>query len=239
LAIPGLELIAAVAAALALAAGTAYLFWRHVWFWRNPVRVTPDTPGLVSAADGTVVYVKKVASADDVIHVKQGLAARLTDIVREDLPLPKLLIGVFMSPFDVHYNRAPLDGTVEFIRHHPGRGANVHMGPMHWRILARRPPYFTDSTHIVCNERMVTKINGHLRGRPLSCYVVQIAAKTVAGIDSYVPPGGEVTRGAIFGMIRIGSQVDIVVPWDEDMEVLVRPGDRVRAGETLLLSDRP
>jgi phosphatidylserine decarboxylase len=100
------------------------------------------------------------------------------------------------------------------------------MGPMHWRILLGRQPYYRDSAHIVQNERTVTKIAG--------CYVVQIAAKTVAGIDSYVKPGETVQRGAIFGMIRIGSQVDVVLPWREGLTVRVRPGERVRAGETVL-----
>ena len=98
---------------------------------------------------------------------------------------------------------------------------------MHWRILLRRPPYYRDSTHIVQNERTVTKIAG--------CYVVQIAARTVAGIDGYFRPGDYVERGAIFGMIRIGSQVDVVLPWCDGMKVRVRPGDRVRAGETVLV----
>jgi len=226
---------AGLVAGLLIAAVAAYCFWRYIWFFRNPLRTPPPGDSLVSAADGTVVYVRKLAAQDDVIHVKQGLAARLADIVREDEPLPKLLIGVFMSPFDVHYNRAPCDGEVEFVRHHAGQGRNVHMGPMHWRVLTRRPPYYAGSTHIVRNERTVTKINGSLRGATMSCYVVQIAAKTVAGIDSYVAPGDAVGRGAIFGMIRVGSQVDVVVPWRDGLNVRVKPGDRVRAGETVLV----
>jgi phosphatidylserine decarboxylase len=224
-----------IALSLALVAATAYLFWRYVWFWRKSRRTPPAQDGVLAAADGTVVYVKKLTEGDDVISVKRGLAARLADITREDAGLPKLLIGVFMSPFDVHYNRAPLTGRVEFVRHHPGRGRNLHMGKMHWRVLTRRKPYYEGSVHIVQNERTVTKINGLLKGAPVSCYVVQIAAKTVAGIDSYVNTGDDVARGAIFGMIRIGSQVDIVVPWRDDLKVRVQPGDRVRAGETLLV----
>lgn len=215
--------------------GAAYVFWRHVWFWRNPPRTPPAQAGLLAAADGTVVYVKKFTQEDEVISIKRGLAAKLVDITREDSPLPKLLIGVFMSPFDVHYNRAPLSGTVEFVHHHAGHGRNVDMGVMHRRVLARRGPYYEGSAHLVQNERTVTKINGILKGSPASCYVVQIAAKTVAGIDSYVKTGDDVERGAIFGMIRIGSQVDIVVPWRNDLRVWVEPGDRVRAGETLLV----
>jgi phosphatidylserine decarboxylase len=223
------------AVGIAAGAGIAYLFWRYVWFWRNPARVTPAAAGLVAAADGTVVYVKRLTAAEDVIHIKQGLAARLSDVVREDAALPKLLIGVFMSPFDVHYNRAPLTGVVEFVRHYPGTGRNLHMGAMHWRILLGREPYYRGSVHIVQNERTVTKVNGSLNGAELSCYVVQIAAKTVAGIDSYVSPGDTIDRGAIFGMIRIGSQVDLVIPWREGLNVRVAPGDRVRAGETVLV----
>lgn len=227
--------VAVATLAVALVAASMYLFWRYVWFFRNPRRVVPLGEGLVAAADGTVVYVQKLTSAEAVIHVKQGLAARLSDIVHEELDLPKLLIGVFMSPFDVHYNRAPLAGSIEFVRHHPGRAPNAHMGRMHWRVLAGREPFFDSSAHVVQNERTVTKINGALKGVSVACYVVQIAARTVAGIDSFVKPGDVITRGAIFGMIRIGSQVDLVVPWLDDMTVRVRPGDRVRAGQTVLV----
>ncbi|HEY6239343.1 MAG TPA: phosphatidylserine decarboxylase [Burkholderiales bacterium] len=218
----------------ALAVVAAYLYWRHFWFFRNPRRVAPRGEGVVSAADGTVVYVKKVEPGEPVISIKRGLSARLADILREDEDLPKLLVGVFMSPFDVHYNRAPLSGTVDFVRHHPGRGPNLHMGAMHWRVFRRQAPFHEGSEHIVQNERTVTKIKGSLKGTEFPCYVVQIAAKTVAGIDSYIKPGAVVERGAIFGMIRVGSQVDVVLPWREGMSVRVKPGDRVRAGETLL-----
>jgi phosphatidylserine decarboxylase len=141
-----------------------------------------------------------------------------------------------MSPFDVHYNRAPCSGTVRFVRHYPGQGRNLHMGAMHWRVLTRRRPYYRGSTHIVRNERTVTRIDGAIAGQPLSCYVVQIAARTVAGIDSYVEEGASVSKGSIFGMIRVGSQVDVVVPWRDGMRIMVQPGDRVRAGETVLVA---
>ncbi|MEJ2277690.1 MAG: phosphatidylserine decarboxylase, partial [Candidatus Lokiarchaeota archaeon] len=68
----------------------------------------------MSPADGTVVYVSPVEPQEEVITIKKGLAARITDIVREDLQVPKVLIGVFMSPFNVHYNRVPLTGKVDF-----------------------------------------------------------------------------------------------------------------------------
>ena len=229
---PGILSAGVIAAFVVL---VAYLFWRYVWFFRNPARATPCVEGVVSAADGTVVYVKKVRPGEPVVSIKHGVTAKLADILREDEALPKLLVGVFMSPFDVHYNRAPVAGTVEFVRRHPAHGANLHMGPMHWRVLLRYEPYYEGSEHIVQNERMVTKINGVFKGAALPCYVVQIAAKTVAAIDSYVKPGEVFERGVVIGMIRVGSQVDVVVQWRDGMNVRVQPGQRVRAGETVLV----
>jgi phosphatidylserine decarboxylase len=220
-------------------AALVFLYWRYLWFFRNPQRVPPQGDGILSPADGTVVYVKEVKPYEDVITIKRGVKATLKDIVREDIAAPKLLIGIFMSPFNVHYNRAPLSGEVEIIRHYPAEQRNRHMGPMHLRTLLKRRPYYRNSLHIVQNERTVTKINGEIGGAPVPCYVVQIAAKSVSGIDCYVKEGERVRKGEIFGMIRIGSQVDLVVPWEpmlyRGMRVLAKPGDKVRAGETVLI----
>ena len=233
---PSLDLVDALLAlgALGLVALVAYAYWRHVWFWRDPPRSPPEAEGVLSPADGTVVYVRDVAPGEPVINIKQGLAAHLPDLVGEDVQVRKWVIGIFMSPFNVHYNRAPLDARVEGITRHPGQG-NVHMGPMHWRTVLNRAPHYQNSTHIVRNERTVTRFVADYRQAPLPFYVVQIGALTVNGIDSYFSVGAEVARGQTFGMIRVGSQVDLVLTHREDLEVLVRPGQRVRAGETLLV----
>ena len=215
---------------------SGYLYWRYVWFFRNPLRVPPPGEGIVSPADGTVVYVSKVEPRQEVIMIKQGLPATLTDIVREDLATPKILIGIFMSPFSVHYNRAPLSGKIKFIRHHPAQGKNYCMAPMHWRTLLKRLPLYENSRHIVANERTVTNMAGQYKGETLSYYVVQIAGRSVNGIDSYFHPEEKINKGEVFGMIRIGSQVDLVVPLRPEMSIMVQPGDKVRAGETLLIA---
>lgn len=226
-------IVSALVAGGLLVAG--YFYWRHVWFFRNPPRTPPAEPGLVSPADGTVVYVRKVKPGEDVIVIKQGVRATVKDIAREDDGTPKLVIGIFMSPFDVHYNRAPLAGRVDFVRRHPAAGTNAYMSAMHWRTVLNRAPRYENSVHIVQNERAVTRFSGEYRGKPLSFYVVQIGARTVNGIDSFTPEGERVERGATFGMIRIGSQVDLIVPWREGLEMRVTPGDTVRAGETILI----
>jgi phosphatidylserine decarboxylase len=219
-----------------LTLAAACLYWRYVWFFRNPPRIPPPGENLVSPADGTVVYASLLKPHQDVVTIKQGVSARLTDIVREDLSQPKLLIGIFMSPFNVHYNRIPLAGRVAAVKHHPANPRNLPMLAMHWRTLLRRPPLYRQSRHIIENERTVTRVESTFKGARLSYYVVQIAGWSVAGIDSYVRVGEAVSKGKIFGMIRIGSQVDLVLPYQPGMDLLVKPGDRVRAGETTLVA---
>lgn len=229
---PSAGLIALAAAALA--AG-AYLFWRRYWFFRSPPRTAPAAEGLLSPADGTVVYARVVAEGEPVVVIKKGVSATVRDIAREDLDHAKVVIGIFMSPFDVHFNRAPISAQVGFIRRHAARGANRFMTAMHWRSLLGIRPLHEGSMHIVENERVVTQFTGTFRGLLTTCYVVQIGARTVNGIDCYVPVGGRVERGAVFGMIRVGSQVDLIVPWHEGLELAVLPGQRVRAGETIVV----
>jgi phosphatidylserine decarboxylase len=213
----------------------AYFFWRYLWFFRNPDRRIPDGDNIISPADGTVVYVEKVAPREPVISVKKKRKISVCDIVREDLEKTRILIGIFMSPFDVHYNRAPIAGEVAFIRHHSARRKNLHMGSMHWRSLFKYLPIYGNSPHIFENERTVTKINGPFRGELIPCYVVQIAGGSVSRIESSVCEGSRLEKGDIFGMIRMGSQVDVVVPYKTDMRINVAPGDKVRAGTSILI----
>lgn len=216
--------------------GGGFVFWRFFWFFRNPSRIAPSGEGLLSPADGTVVYVRTVEPKEPVVVIKKGQEARIIDILKEDDASPKVIIGVFMSPFNVHYNRAPMTGVVQAVTHYPAEPRNLHMGSMHWRSLLNRFPLYRNSLHIIQNERTVTRIRGMFKGASLTLYIIQIAAKSVRGIDVFIPVEGGVERGAVFGMIRIGSQVDLVVPWRADMEIKVAPGDRVRGGESVLIA---
>ncbi|HEX4445936.1 MAG TPA: phosphatidylserine decarboxylase, partial [Polyangiaceae bacterium] len=78
---------------VALACAGGFVFWRNFWFFRDPPRTPPPGAGLVSPADGTVVYVKKVDPGGDVVVIKQGVSAKVGDILREDFDRPKLVIG--------------------------------------------------------------------------------------------------------------------------------------------------
>ena len=80
------------------------------------------------------------------------------------------------------------------------------------------------------NERMTTVIE---RGN-LQVAVVQIASRLVRQIVSYVSVGREVKLGQRIGVIRLGSQVDLVVPARQDLRIMIKTGERVRAGQTVV-----
>jgi phosphatidylserine decarboxylase len=228
-------IVGGVVISLGLALLAAWAFWRYYWFWRNPSRTVPTGDHVLSPADGVVVYVKRADPHEPIISCKQGRAASINDIVREELGQSKILIGIFMSPFGVHYNRVPIAGNLAYKREYPAEGKNINMGSMHWRSVLKKFPIYGNSPHITQNNRMVTRFSGYLRGQEISCYVVQIGGGSVHGIDVYPEVGSRVEQGAIFGMIRIGSQVDLIVPDISGMEIKVAPGDRVVAGETVLI----
>ncbi len=220
----------------------AFVFWRYVWFSRNPKRTPPEGENILSPADGKVVYVRKVRSGESVISTKHKRSILLSDLLRKDLDGEKLLIGVFMSPFDVHVNRSPLGGTVQSVTHYPPVHKNHNMTSMHWRTLLNFTPFYERSPHLITNERTVTHIRGFFCGEPLSCHVNQIAGGSVRGIESIARPGSTLKRGDILGRIKIGSQVDTVISWKPTMHLRVRPGMKVRAGESILvetLSNQP
>ncbi len=208
----------------------AYERW---YFPRDPARTVDPDATIVSPADGRIVYVADVAEGSVPIAVKGESAIPLDDIVKgQPRPSQGVLIGIFMSPFDVHYQRSPISGIVEEVSYHPAP-YNYVMGSMFLRNLFRIQPMYARSPHIVANERNIV----HISGRDRDAYVVQIADQQVNKIDCYVKPGDEVRAGQKLGMIRRGSQVDLFLPGivSSDLPGLA-VGDKVQAGATTLLS---
>ena len=219
-----------------------FAFWRFGFFFRNPPRrISADDSLVLSPADGFVVYVVRVRPGDAVFAVKQGKPVFLDDLMfLEDPELPRdgWLIGVYMSPFDVHYNRAPIRGRVRKIAHRfPGRaaeGGNANMFPGQANLFFDRRPYWQGCDYLVKNERASYLFSNETR----HVYVTQIADRWIRRIVS-LRDGAEVAQGDVFGLIRMGSQVDLFVPDpDQRMEVLVRERQHVRAGLDALLCSR-
>ena len=164
-----------------------------VSFFRNPER-TPlgDERTVVAPADGTVIVVQQVA------ETPLGVAA--------------LKISIFMSVFNVHVNRAPLDGTVVDIAYHPGRFLDARDG---------RASSENERNGVVVETATGVRIA-----------FVQIAGLIARRIICYPKVGDILVRGTRYGLIRFGSRVDVYLP--AGVEPLVKLGDTTTAGVTVL-----
>ena len=168
---------------LALAAFMAF-------FFRDPHRSIPTEPGIVVApADGRVAIV------------------RLSDAHEN----PESLISIFLSPLDVHVNRAPIAGEIVEIAHKTGRF-----------VMATK-----------ADARLVNEQNTLIiQGEPLTVRCTQIAGILARRIVCWKRKGERVKCGERFGMIKFGSRTDLLLP--PTVEVLVREGTHVRGGETIV-----
>ena len=165
------------------------------WFFRDPVRTPPTgLPGLLLApADGKVV-----------------------EIVTETEPLylkgPCQRVSIFLSPLNVHVNRSPADGVVEFERYVPGE------------YLVAWHPKASEK-----NERSEVGIR-HPSGTRI--LFKQIAGAVARRIVYDAPVGKVLTAGERYGIVKFGSRMDIVVP--PHVRLSVTLGQRTVAGETVI-----
>lgn len=156
------------------------------FFFRDPKRVVPQGPGLiVSAADGRVTRIDILEDAK--------------------------VVSVFLSPLDVHINRAPVAGQIADIDY----------------IKGKKMPATSDNASFV-NERNSLLIKGE--GITLTC--TQIAGILARRIVCWSKTGDILERGQKFGLIKFSSRTDLRLPLET--EIAVKVGDRVRGGETII-----
>jgi len=184
--------------ALLLAVTAAVICGLIAWFFRNPARIIPPEPGLVvSPADGKIVDIEEIPF-DDYIGG------------------PAKKIGIFLSIFNVHINRAPIAGRVVGLRYRPGKYLN-----------ALRPESARENEQLAV---MIEENQAPYRGM----VVRQITGAIARRIVCWLKPGDELSRGEQFGMIKLGSRTELVLPAEEGLEIRVRPGDNVIAGSSVL-----
>ena len=162
-------------------------------FFRDPPRTIPQNPNAVlSPADGRIVV---VAKAHDPYTNREALK-----------------ISVFMNLFNVHSNRAPVDGKIETVQYFPGKFVNADL----------------DKASLE-NERNALAITA-VNGQSVTC--VQVAGLIARRILCYVKAGDVLARGQRYGFIRFGSRVDVYLPLTATPKVSV--GEKVSATETIL-----
>jgi phosphatidylserine decarboxylase len=161
------------------------------YFFRDPKRVPPADPLLVvSPADGRVTRVRQIAEGD------QPTAT---------------LVSIFLSPFDVHINRAPIAGEITNIVYTRGKF-----------LMA------TDQNASLVNEQNALTI----KGERITVVCKQIAGILARRIICWKRAGEQVSLGERFGLIKFSSRTDILLP--SQVEVLIHEGARVRGGVTII-----
>jgi phosphatidylserine decarboxylase len=208
----------------------SFLLWRFYAFFRDPARRIPSGRVVVAPADGRVLYVTHVPAGTVPATVKHGTAVDIENasMVRP-ADLPGVLIGIYMFPWSVHVNRAPVGGTVASVQRRAAARENRSMVRALMHLSWGLP--VTDEVRASVSDNARNTI---VLGGELPAAVVQIADRYVREIDCFVAQGETVERGQRIGMIRMGSQCDVFVRQVPTLEVLARAGDRVRAGETIL-----
>jgi phosphatidylserine decarboxylase len=162
-----------------------------LWFFRDPNRTIPSERGLVvSPADGKVTEVARISTPEG-------------DCLR---------LSIFLSVFDVHVNRSPVEGILREVRYRKGEYLNA-MNP----ASAER------------NEQNLAVVDC-IEGYQIS--FVQIAGLLARRIVFNRKPGDYLERGERVGLIKFGSRTDILLPGHA--EPLVKPGDRVRGGASIV-----
>jgi len=202
----------------------------NTFFFRDPLRPTYiDNEHFYSPADGTILYQKMVLPGEQVLEIK-GIDYTIQDVMGDkDYNTPSLVIGIFMSFYDVHINRIPYSGIIKYNRLEPIESTNKPMLAVEKDILNKviNP---NNMDYLKYNERMLNKIyNSFL---DYTYYIVQIADEDVNVIAPFKQQGDLCTQNERFSLIRWGSQVDLVLPLDKrfSFELLLKETMHINAG---------
>jgi phosphatidylserine decarboxylase len=178
-------------------------------FFRDPMRpLYYDRAAFYSPADGFILYSLEVGPKQRIIQVK-GRNLTTQELLQDfDYSARSLVVGVFLTFYDVHVNRMPTDGFVHFRR--PEASGDEPMASVEASIFKRQKFNPNDLAYAFRNERVVTRIYCPILLQ--SYYLVQIADREVDTITIFATEGEYFTQGDRLGAIRFGSQVDLIIP---------------------------
>ena len=173
----------------------ALIFWSLIiYFFRNPKRIVPklDEQLVYAPADGKVVVIEETEE---------------TEYYQDR----RIQVSIFMSPLNVHLNRSPIAGHIDYYKYHPGK-----------YLVAWHPKSSTE------NERSTIVV----RKGTLGILVRQIAGAVARRIKTYPKIGTQLEQGEEFGFIKFGSRVDTFLPLDSEIKVSI--GQKVKGGLDVL-----
>ncbi|MFB9906046.1 phosphatidylserine decarboxylase [Allokutzneria oryzae] len=208
----------------------SYLSQYH--FFRDPTRPAFHDPGLFfSPADGILLYQGVVKADEPLVEIK-GVPYTPRAALRDpDFDRPSLVIGIFMTFFDVHVNRIPYSGRLSWRMVEPVDTLNHPMLAMEQNLLADLRIDPARAGYLHHNQRVVNRID--VPALRQSYYVLQIADYDVDSVTPFsLRQNRQVFQGRRFSQIRYGSQVELVIPLSEHLEFvpLQETGTHVQAG---------
>lgn len=157
------------------------------------------------------------ADASSIVSGADGVIRAIENIREEKyLNTDTVRISIFLNPFDVHVNRSPLGGVVKGLAYTPGK-------------------------HLLTISNASSEHNEHssilVEGESTRCLVKQIVGPVVRRVVYWLEMEQNLSKGDRIGMMKFGSRMDIYLP-ASDVEVIVKKGDRVRAGESVVATLR-
>lgn len=155
-----------------------------------------------------------IVSNRAVVTPADGRILQIQHIEDNDNPLggPTTKISIFMSLLNVHVNRVPIGGIIEKIAYHPGKFFSANLDK---------------ASEQNENNRIILQINNSRK-----IVLIQIAGLIARRIACWVREGDHVYTGQRFGLIRFGSRLEVYLP--RDCQIVARPRQRVKAGETIM-----
>jgi phosphatidylserine decarboxylase len=209
-------------------------------FFRDPFRPAYSDSGcFFSPADGIILYQKTVAPDEPIVDIK-GKSYSLRDAIRDQrYDQTSLVVGIFMTFFDVHVNRIPFAGRLSYKLLEPIDTYNHPMLEVERAILEELRVSLASARYLHCNQRVLNRVDSvHLSQ---AYYMLQIADYDVDSITPFeLKQNRPYAQGRRFSQVRYGSQVDLVVPLSPAYEfVTTQPtGFHVEAGVDTLVAIR-
>ncbi|MCX6728126.1 MAG: phosphatidylserine decarboxylase [Candidatus Saccharibacteria bacterium] len=187
-----------------------FLFWKIV-FLRNPKRTVPKGNVVVAPASGKIIEVLEYHKNQVQLYKGNKRYLGIINTLTEDVAPSGTIISIFMSPMDVHQNRAPIAGKVVSVVHSDGKFLAVNT--LEAGLVNEK------------SEIVIKSPYGNVK-------MIQIAGFLARRVVTHVKPGDTVATGGPVGLINLGSQVTVILP--SNMSVVAKKGDKVVSGESII-----
>ncbi|MDP7323494.1 MAG: phosphatidylserine decarboxylase [Candidatus Woesearchaeota archaeon] len=194
--------------------GALIVFYYFV-FKRDPAVQTPQGKNIVSPTSGKVIAIISSNNLES-IEIKKGMMGKIKTIASE-VAKEYTIVSIMMTPLDVHFQYAPISGTIISTKHISGTFVNA---------------VSTQSLDILENENNEILI----KGSNYKIKVIQIAGFLARRINCYVSKNQKVDKGEKIGFIDLGSQVSLILP--SSIKITVKKGQKVIGGQTIIANEK-